>query len=246
MSKTLPLASSIAFTRKGSGHFNNDDSYRVLDGSQFGRGFLFAVADGVSTVKDGGWASKITCERLGAFFEADLEPSLDSLLQVVHEIDWELRGRGMGKAACTLAIVWLTHGKAKIVSVGDSAIFRVRSGEITSLTSPSVSKGGLRSYMGMGRKLSDSIWVTEKPLFDGDLYILATDGVTSCVDSNFFVDSWITDFPSIEQFGNSLMERIESMNGMDDATMIIVDVLSREVADILNYQVSNKFLSCQG
>ena len=66
------------------------------------RGCVFAVADGVSTVEDGHWASRLTISRLSQFFDSHLDPTPTAMVSLISEIDWEIRGERQGKAACTV------------------------------------------------------------------------------------------------------------------------------------------------
>src|SRR5436190_16356201 len=133
---SLPFAVAGASTRIGKAHRENQDCYQVLDGRtspqvrDLRRGLLYAVADGVSTLEQGRWAAEITCARLAQFFEEGHAARLDTLVQLVGEIDWELRGQGKGKAACTLGALWLHQGEAHVLHVGDSPVYRLRDGVV--------------------------------------------------------------------------------------------------------------------
>jgi serine/threonine protein phosphatase PrpC len=230
---TLPLVAVGSASLRGRTHRENDDSVCVLDARvaevvQLRRGTLFAVCDGVSTVPDGGWAAQLTCERLISFFDRDVPPNEDGLLQLINEIDWELRGRGEGKAASTLSALWLADRNAHLVHVGDSEVFRVRHGCIESITERQGSGRRLGAYMGMGPQLNEVAQLWRKPLFVGDLFILTTDGVSELISPDELLEAWWASGGRPQACAESVLGMVEDRHGADDASLVVVDVLSLE------------------
>ncbi len=230
---TLPLVSVGSATLRGRSHRNNDDSVAVLDDRvaevvQLRRGTLFAVCDGVSTVPAGGWAAQVTCERLISFFDTDVQPSQDGLLQLINEIDWELRGKGVGKAACTLSALWLADRAAHLVHVGDSEVFRVRHGEIEPITKLHTKGRRLGAYMGMGPRLNKATQLWSGPLFVGDLFFLTTDGVTGLLSPDELLAEWWASGCRPQVAAEAVIDLVKERHGADDATIVVVDVLSME------------------
>jgi serine/threonine protein phosphatase PrpC len=230
---TLPLVAVGSASLRGRTHRNNDDSVCVLDARvaevvQLRRGTLFAVCDGVSSVPDGGWAAKVTCERLISFFDTDVPPSQEGLLQLINEIDWELRGRGERRAASTLSALWLADRTAHLVHVGDSEVFRVRHGHIESLTERQGSGQGLGAFMGMGPQLNEVAQLWSGPLFVGDLFILTTDGVTGIFSPEELLDHWWGSGGRPQACAEAVLAGVEEAHGADDASLVVVDVLSLE------------------
>jgi serine/threonine protein phosphatase PrpC len=230
---TLPLVAVGSASLRGRTHRENDDSVCVLDARvaevvQLRRGTLFAVCDGVSTVPDGGWAAQLTCERLISFFDTDVPPSQEGLLQLINEIDWELRGRGVGRAASTLSALWLADRTAHLVHVGDSEVFRVRHGVIESITERQGSGRRLGAYMGMGPQLNEVAQLWRGPLFVGDLFILTTDGVTELLSPTELLRQWWASGGRPQVCAESVLEVVKERHGADDASLVVVDVLSLE------------------
>ncbi len=230
---TLPLVAVGSASLRGRTHKDNEDSVCVLDARvaevvQLRRGTLFAVCDGVSSVPEGGWAAKLTCERLISFFDRDVPPSQEGLLQLINEIDWELRGRGEGKAASTLSALWLADRTAHLVHVGDSEVFRVRHGHIESITERQGRGRRLGAYMGMGPQLNEVAQLWRGPLFVGDLFILATDGVTEIVSQAELQAAWWASCGDPQRCVEAVVRTVEERRGADDASLVVVDVLSLE------------------
>ncbi len=230
---TLPFTAAAAASRTGPKHPECEDRYRILDAShpaiaQRGKGCLYAVCDGVSTVPRGKWAADVTCARLDAFFDRDVAPRVESLASIVAEIDWELRETGPGQAACTLSLLWLAHGFAHVVHVGDSQVYRVRHGATTRITQNHRGGRALGAYVGMGPRVSDVLQVWREPVFVGDLYLMVTDGVTEVLGVDELLDAWWAFGGSPRRAAGAIIGEVERRAGKDDATALVVDVLAIE------------------
>ena len=231
---TLPFTSGAAATRAGGRHPQSDDRYRILDISHPAvaaqrRGSLYAVCDGVSTVPRGRYAADLTCARIDGFFDRYQAPRVESLAQLVSEIDWELRAAGTGQAACTLSLLWLAYGIAHVVHVGDSQVFRVRHGEAVQITENHRGGRALGAYVGMGPRVADVLQVWQDPLFVGDLFLLVTDGVTEVVAAEELLNTWWAFGGSPQRAANAIINEVDRRAGKDDATSVVVDVLAIEV-----------------
>lgn len=191
-----------------------------------GRGQLFAVADGVSTVRMGQWAARMTCLRIEQFFFDEQPISVETLTQLVGEIDWELRGEGRGAAACTLSILWLHADEASIIHVGDSAIYRLRGNDIAQMTQIHGSGRSLRAFMGMGSNVSEVCEVEQQPLRSGDVFFLVTDGVSDFVAEEELAREWVCCKGDPDLCAARILEHVTARSGDDDATVVVVQFLS--------------------
>jgi protein phosphatase len=232
-SPTLPITAAAAATRAGPKHKANEDQYRILDGSHPGiaaqeRGCLYAVCDGVSSVPHGREAAQLTCARIDTFFSRYHEPKVESLIAIVSEVDWELRADGKGQAACTLSMLWLAHGMATVIHVGDSQVYRVRHGETIRITRSHRGGRALGAYVGMGPKVADVLQVWQEPVFVGDLFLLVTDGVTEVLDPDDLLDTWWATGASPARAANAIIQAVQAAEAEDDATALVVDVLAVE------------------
>jgi serine/threonine protein phosphatase PrpC len=231
---SLPFAVAGAATRIGAAHRENQDCYQVLDGKtsarvrDLRRGLLYAVADGVSTLEQGRWAAEITCARLAQFFEEPHAARLDTLVQLVGEIDWELRGQGKGKAACTLGALWLHQGQAHVLHVGDSPVYRLREGVVDLLTRLDAPSQRLRAFMGMGPHISEMLRVRSEPFHAKDVYFLVTDGVSGVVDTRLLARQWRDSQQDPSRCAVGILREVERRRGADDATAVVVQVLLEE------------------
>lgn len=230
---TLPYAVGAAATRTGPKHDVNEDQHRILDVNHmavsfFRKGALYAVADGVSSVPKGRHAAEMVCSRIDTFFDRVQAPRVESLVEMITEVDWELRGLGRGQAACTASILWLAYGHANIVHVGDSQVFRVRHGECLRITRDHRGGRSLGAYVGMGPEVSEVLQVWQEPLFVGDLFLLVSDGVTEVVPPDELAEAWWTTGGSPLRASQAIIAEVNKRGGKDDATALVVDVLAVE------------------
>lgn len=228
---TLPLTSAAAATRKSPRHARNEDRYRILDGGHpyvaaARRGALFVICDGVSTVPRGREAAELTVSRIDSFFQR--RPHVDSLRELVIEIDWELRAGGKGSAACTLSLLWLANGRATVVHIGDSQVYRVRHGEAMRITQAHRGGRGLGAYMGMGPEIGKVMQVWSDELFAGDLFLMVTDGVIEVVPVEELRETWWALGSSPALAAQAIINEVDNRHGTDDATALVVDVLDVE------------------
>jgi len=230
---TLPYATGSAATRTGPRHRENEDQYRILDISHlavaaFRKGALFVVCDGVSTCRQGKYAAELMCSRIDTFFDRFAEPRVESLTQLVNEVDWELRGLGHGQAACTISLLWLAYGMATVVHVGDSQLYRIRHGECRRITENHRGGRSLGAYVGMGPQIAEVMQIWQEPLFVGDLYLLVSDGVTEVIQPDELLDAWWAHGGSTQRAAHSIIAEVNKRGGQDDATALVVDVLALE------------------
>lgn len=193
-----------------------------------GRGCLYMVCDGVSSAPRGREAAALMCARIDSFYDRFHQPVSESLVQIVSEADWELREWGRGQAACTLTLVWLAYGRATVMHVGDSQVYRVRHGQVTLITDTHKSGRSLGAYVGMGPRVADVLQTWNDALFAGDLFLMVTDGVTEVLPANQLLDSWWATQGSPQRAANAIIQEVILRGGTDDATALVVDVLAVE------------------
>lgn len=145
---------------------------------------LDAVLDG-ATGRGGGDASTFAAEMLrGATVQ-----SLDELTHLLDVANKRLFQRGRGRFFLTTAAVTLKIGALlEIVSVGDSAVFLIRGGEIVPLTFTTRGPTLLDVSNGLGRRETLSYKTTCVPLSHQDRLVLATDGLIENVAPSELAD----------------------------------------------------------
>ena len=218
-------------TRKGDSHDRNEDAYILLDHPVRTRGIadrgcVYAVSDGVSTVAEGHWASQLTISRLGQFFDAHTEASPTSMTALLSEIDWEIRGERLGRAACTVAVAWVIDGRLFVFQVGDSHVFLARDGKLACLTGiDGDSSNMLEHFLGMGPAVSEVVRVSEHEVQAGDGLLLATDGVTGVVSTDELEAFWSGSRGDPAACTHAILGRVAGRRGRDDATVVAALIL---------------------
>jgi len=212
-------------SRRGPVHAKNEDAWYISDSAlndTATAGRLFAVSDGVSTARNGWFASRLTCDRLDQFLAEGPPGDTSHLVAWVSEIDWELRGN-VERAACTLSMLWIADRKASIVGVGDSSVWRLRRGEMVRLIGKPNATKRLSAFLGMGSKVTDLLEVSQIPVKEGDVFFLMTDGISSMVESTEIVSIWKR-FKDPAEVVSGLLGCVARGGGEDDATVVVVEI----------------------
>lgn len=121
----------------------NRANYRKSGAIKEGAG-LFAVCDGLGGEGNGERAAAIAVECMRDYQNSFAEHYMDYLREANHEIC--MRQGERGRMGCTVAALVLQDGKAKVVNLGDSRIYRIRNGEMTQLSKDHSEFEVMRSY----------------------------------------------------------------------------------------------------
>jgi protein phosphatase len=115
-------------THRG-GRDTNQDAVLVGDG-------LFAVADGIGGLSDGDVASRLALDTLDAAFSADRTISglLDGCRQANRAVWRQADGRDATMGTTLVAVAVTSDAAAIVLHVGDSRLYRFRSGHLEQLT----------------------------------------------------------------------------------------------------------------
>lgn len=189
------------------------------------RGVIYAVSDGVSTTARGEWASQHTVSRLGQFFDQNTVANKDALVQIIGEVDWELRGEKKGQAACTLAAIWIHNSELHLFQVGDSHVFRVRDGEVHCLTSDEGKSRKLTDYLGMGPEVTEVMRTKAGPVHSGDAFVMLTDGVLDAIGEAEIAAIWGSAKGDPATCAEAIIAAVTRADVGDDATVLVVLIL---------------------
>lgn len=229
---------------------NNEDKYEYYlpedDATLATRGLVFLVCDGMGGHAAGQIASEMAAKT---FIDVYLHhPSEDPAIAMQSAVTAANRfvvdvgraipaRRGMGT---TLSGLVLIQGKAYTCQVGDSRVYRLRSGLLTMLThdhtwvDEGIRNGTLtpeeaeshpykhvltRAIGTEGDLKSD---VDQGQLFEGDVYLLCSDGLINHVDDETIADHLRNYAPSEACW--RLVARALAGGGSDNCTVMIVRV----------------------
>ncbi len=213
---------AAAASRQGPSHRENEDRWRIC-AIPNGIGGLFMVCDGVSTSGAGAYAAQLATDRLEQFCDPKVTRQPGELIQLVSEIDWELRGNNR-RAACTLALAWVESTVAYAFTLGDSPIFRLRDGRMRQAgTDRTGTFNKLQAYLGMGPAVSEQLVTERWELLPGDVIVLCSDGVLEAMHPDNIARIWSrTRDPEIAL--DLVLDEVARGGVDDDATMVLVEV----------------------
>lgn len=200
------------------------------------RDWRFLLADGMGGHANGGRAAAIV--RDGAV-EATTEPWVTLIRRLNAQVRQSLRSDGP-PAGTTLVALDIQATRATVVSVGDSRIYRCRSGRLEQLTADHTLRGdlmsvgidadrhadaresrGLTSYLGI-EAARLRVDVVDVPVAGGDRFLLCSDGIHEVVHAQVMAASLA--LPSCDDVIEDLFQARKAARGRDDATAIVVDI----------------------
>ncbi len=147
--KIIKAVQSFGFTDIGLKRKKNEDAYVICDviagdASENKKLRLFAVADGIGGHSCGDQASAMACRELKKFLGKsfsgpDAQSYVKQLEDRIHDIDRFIRNAGSQDPQCehmgtTLSVLLMVEDFGVTAHVGDSRIYRLRSGSISQLT----------------------------------------------------------------------------------------------------------------
>lgn len=211
--------------------------------------YLFIVADGMGGHLAGDVASRLGTHTFVDIFRS-LRSSgtnvMDAMLHAVREANSAIISkanadaskRGMGTTFSALAI---KGDRAFIVHVGDSRIYRVREGQITKLTKDHtfvekmVEEGRITEleardhpqknilYMSLGaRERFVPEILDELPVFDGDTFVLCSDGLSNMLTDPYIVE--VCQNFTVDEAVIRLVETANRQGGVDNITVQVIHV----------------------
>ena len=149
--------------------------------------------------------------------------------------------RGMGT---TLSAAWLFSGSLNVAHVGDSRVYLIRDGALTLLTHDHtwvyeqyregiLSLEEVRAHpmkhlvtRSLGAKANVQTDIDRKKLRRNDHVLLCTDGLTAVVEDDLILSSILNpEFKELPEKCNALVELANSKGGIDNTTVILVQVL---------------------
>lgn len=237
----VTVASGVS-TDQGLVRRGNEDSY-------IARFPLFVVADGMGGHRAGEVASAKVIEEMSTHIPhggfADSSDVLAALYYTTRSLS-EL-GRSEGAPGSTMTgIVFSTHAElpcVRIFNIGDSRVYRYRSGELTQLTVdhteyqelcalgfvesvfPEVMprKHVLTKALGAGFGASFAIDQLTLPAVTGDRYLLCSDGLHGEVSDEVIMHI-LAGVQEPQEAAQCLVKSAIEAGGRDNVTVVVVDV----------------------
>lgn len=199
-------------------------------------GRLFVIADGMGGVSGGSEASRTAIRSMGsAHLDSDCadpeERMRDAFLHAcrgVYTLSRENpRLREMGT---TMTAINMVGDEIVLGHVGDSRCLRYRRGRFEALTEDHAvqkPRSMLTRCIGAGQEVEE-IDVSRHRVEVGDVFILMTDGVWGVVDQQSLATPLKA--KTAQQAADSIVSAANARGGPDNATVLVIRVLSDEVA----------------
>ena len=205
---------------------------------------LFAVADGMGGLPNGGEAAEAALGTLTRAFRDTPPTSTETWRQLVQAINREvvLLGRRLSPVlgiGTTLTVFHSGGDQATVAQVGDSAAFRLRAGEWCQLTTEHTVGARARRRRAAGLQDEDAgesdhiltscigilpleeIEVIVTELRGGDRYLLCSDGITKPVPEEQ-VRAALAAAASPKQAAAALIALANRCGGPDNSTAVVV------------------------
>lgn len=224
-------------TQMGLDHARNEDCCGVVTEEE-GRqawGSLACLADGIGGCADGRLAAELTVRTLLTdYYATPLGLSgVHALYRVADSVNGWLFRQGRfqsGGLGTTLVAALFRNRTLSILNVGDSRLYRWRSGRLTTLTRDHLFGGPEMSILTKAVGLDDPFTpdTLEEVLQEGDRYVLLSDGVWREL-SEATIRQWVGSDRDPEAMAAGLVAAAHT-KGRDDCTAMVVTVLTLPAA----------------
>lgn len=210
----------------------NQDAIRVVTPAPAlaaSKGYLLALADGVSQCADGGLAARATLQALALDYYSTPESwavaqSLDRLL-VAHN-RWLQAGSGGQPLLTTLSALILRGRRFTLAHVGDCRAYRLHGGQLERLSEDHVwEQPGMQHVLKRALGLDQHLVVDylEGELREGERYLLVSDGVWSTL-GDAGIRSLLRDEHDPTAACQALVTAAHLAGSQDNASAVLVQV----------------------
>ncbi|UAW08008.1 hypothetical protein [Myxococcus phage Mx4 ts27htf-1hrm-1] len=184
---------------------------------------VFAVADGLGGHPNGDLASRAAVDQV--LFAAQAEGPATEVLARSTVAKAELSVLATG-GSTTLALLLLTGPRAVVAHVGDSLVYRFRAGVLEQLTAPHRrNRHTLVACLGASHPLVSNVPdVREMDTKPGDVWVLATDGVSDTLDEGTIREVLRQVDQDARWMAEELVRRALAHGSQDNCTALVVRV----------------------
>lgn len=231
---------SYAHTDIGRVRPENEDSFLRDDARHF-----YAVADGIGGLPGGAQASQMTIRSIEEWLARqpkgaapDYAAGLAEINENVFQLGRRLSPRyGIGT---TLTAAHFHAGKVTVIHVGDSTLYRLRGGELESLTVEHNLENEMQARLARGEsallltenRAALTRCVGQPPPLEGDIetyatepgdrYLLCTDGISRFITPREIAQALGQAHATPEAVVRALIDRANERGGLDNSTAVAV------------------------
>ncbi|MBV4534244.1 bifunctional protein-serine/threonine kinase/phosphatase [Pseudomonas sp. SWRI107] len=193
------------------------------------KGYLFALADGVSQCADGGLAARASLQALAMDYYATpatwgVAQALDKLLLAQNR--W-LRAQGSGQPLLTTLSALVLRGRRfTLAHVGDCRVYRWYAGRLQCLSEDHVwDQPGMQHVLKRALGLDQHLLVDylDGELQQGECYLLLSDGVWASL-GDLGIQSILREQPNLQDAVDTLVATAHHHGSQDNASALLVHV----------------------
>lgn len=192
------------------------------------KGYLFALADGVSQCADGGLAARATLQALAMDYYATpatwgVAQALDRLLLAQNR--W-LRAQGSQPLLTTLSALVLRGLRFTLAHVGDCRAYRWHAGRLQCLSQDHVwDQPGMQHVLKRALGLDQHLLVDylDGELQAGECYLLLSDGVWASLGDQH-IQAVLREQPDLQSAADTLVASAHHNGSQDNASALLVRV----------------------
>jgi PPM family protein phosphatase len=184
---------------------------------------VLAVLDGVGGHAAGDVASDVAAKLLAAAEVPRDEEDAAALLKLADRTlhDAMRADPGLSGMGSTVAMIVLNGADAIVANVGDSSVWHLAGGQLTSLaTSDRIGSAGIAQCLGAGSGISPH--VRSVSLQAGDRLLLATDGLTDVVPADV-TRTLLGD--DVRTAADRMLDLVERARYPDDVSIVVAEVV---------------------
>jgi serine/threonine-protein phosphatase Stp1 len=226
---------SSALTDPGRAREANEDAVLARDGAR-----LWAVADGMGGLANGAWASAMLIAALDGITPPATPPAIAAALESANAVVYAAAAQARAQMGTTAVALTITPDALTCLWVGDSRLYRWRRSKLVQLTRDHsvvqdlVTRGVIRADQmdthpmshvlsrALGTDASVPYEVRVDHAVPGDLYLLATDGLTRVVQPQEIERALATGNPALAT--RRLIDRTLDLGAPDNVSVVVVAV----------------------
>ena len=236
----MALQLSFGETSATGPRAENQDAIRLVTPAPAlaaSKGYLFALADGVSQCADGGLAARATLQALALDYYSTPETwavsqSLDRVL-VAHN-RWLLAGSGGQPLLTTLSALVVRGRRFTLAHVGDCRVYRWLAGQLEPISEEHVweqpgMQHVLKRAMGLDQHLVMDYLDGELRL--GECFVLLSDGVWASLDDRA-IARILQQHEDLQAASQALVEAAHQAGSQDNASALLVRIDALPESDL--------------
>ncbi|CAM4120473.1 Serine/threonine-protein kinase PknK [Pseudomonas reidholzensis] len=228
----MSLHLSFAHATATGPRSENQDALRLVTPAPelaASKGYLFALADGVSQCADGGLAARASLQALALDYYATpatwaVAQALDRLLLAQNR--W-LRAQGSGQPLLTTLSALVMRGQRfTLAHVGDCRAYRWADGRLQCLSEDHVwDQPGMQHVLKRALGLDQHLLVDylEGELAAGEAFLLVSDGVWASLGDQAIL-TILREQPDLQQAADTLVASAHHRGSQDNASAVLVRV----------------------